>query len=92
MARDIAGRISGEISLSWTTRPYVLSGRPIIKISLKTGDEATRARWAEVHAQVEASIGEATRKTQQRNVAATHDIQSGVSAPLKSSCSRTLYA
>ncbi|MCW6510183.1 hypothetical protein [Lichenifustis flavocetrariae] len=34
-----------------------MSGKPLVKISLKTGDEATaRMRWVQIHPQVEALV------------------------------------
>jgi len=57
----IAPFVRGEIRRSWAAASR-LSGKPIVKLSLQTGDLATAGdRWSEVHAQVEALIRDATR-------------------------------
>ena len=57
----IAPFVRGEIHRSWAVASHVLSGKPIVKLSLQTGDRATAGdRWSEVHARVEALIRDAT--------------------------------
>ena len=57
----IAPFVLGEIHRSWAVASHVLSGKPIVKLSLQTGDHATACdRWSEVHARVEALIRDAT--------------------------------
>jgi integrase len=57
----IAPFVCGEIHRSWAVASHVLSGKPIVKLSLQTGDHATACdRWSEVHARVEALIRDAT--------------------------------
>ena len=53
----VAAFVTGEVSLPWTRGVHLLGGRPTIKVSLKTGDEATaRVRWNRVHEQVEGLV------------------------------------
>jgi integrase len=60
---DVAKRLSGSVKLSWALRDHELSGTSQLRLSLKTGDEATaRARWGQVHAQVEAHVEAAIRR------------------------------
>ncbi|MGP8261418.1 MAG: site-specific integrase [Rhodoblastus sp.] len=53
--------------MSWAVTPHALMGKSVIKISLKTGDDAlARRRWGEIHFQIEALIEEtvcAVKKT-----------------------------
>ena len=57
IAREVAPKMAGSIQLSWSTSNHVLAGKPTVKISLKTGDEATaRERWGQVHSQIDALI------------------------------------
>jgi hypothetical protein len=59
--RAIAPFVRGEIPRSWAVASHALSGKTIVKLSLKTGDRATACdRWSEVHALVEALIRDAT--------------------------------
>ena len=59
--RAIAPFVRGEVHRSWAVASRVLSGKPIVKLSLQTGDHATACdRWSEVHARVEALIRDAT--------------------------------
>ena len=52
---EIAPSVKGEIHVTWAVAPQVLSGKPVIKISLKTGDAAlARRRWGEIHPKIEA--------------------------------------
>jgi hypothetical protein len=49
----IAPFVRGEIHRSWAVASHSLSGKPIVKLSLQTGDHATACdRWSEVHARV----------------------------------------
>lgn len=60
---DIAPFVVGDLRLSWTVRNHPLTGKSVVKVSLKTGDETTaRNRWSEVHTQVNELIDEATRR------------------------------
>ena len=53
----VATFVTGEVSLPWSTGVHLLGGRPTVKVSLKTGDQATaRVRWNRVHEQVEGLV------------------------------------
>ena len=53
----VAAFVTGEVSLPWSTGVHLLGGRSTVKVSLKTGDEATaRVRWNRVHEQVEGLV------------------------------------
>ena len=53
----VAAFITGEVVLPWKEGIHKLEGRPTVKVSLATGDEATaRVRWNRVHEQVEALV------------------------------------
>jgi integrase len=57
----IAPFVRGEIHRSWAVASHALSGKPIVKLSLQTGDHTTACdRWSDVHARVEGLIREAT--------------------------------
>ena len=49
--------VTGELVLPWKESIHKLEGRPTVKVSLATGDEATaRVRWNRVHEQVEGLV------------------------------------
>ncbi|RYC29140.1 site-specific integrase [Lichenibacterium minor] len=53
----VAAFITGDVVLPWKEGIHKLEGRPTVKVSLATGDEATaRVRWNRVHEQVEALV------------------------------------
>ena len=60
VAPALAPQVVGVVKVAWSTADHTLAGKATVKISLKTGDETTaRARWGQVHAQVEALIAAA---------------------------------
>ena len=57
LTSGIAPLVTGDVLLSWSTRPRTLAGKAVVKISLGTGDKKTaQQRWAEVHPQVDALV------------------------------------
>ena len=57
LSAELAAFVTGVLILPWTTGMHTLSGRPTIKISLKTGDDdMARVRWNRVHEQVEGLV------------------------------------
>lgn len=53
----VAAFVAGDVSLPWSKGAHRLEGRPTVKVSLKTGDEAiARVRWNRVHEQVEGLV------------------------------------
>ncbi len=53
----VAAFVTGEVELPWKEGIHKLEGRPTVKVSLATGDEAmARVRWNRVHEQVEALV------------------------------------
>lgn len=73
----VAPFIKGEVLLPWKESIHKLEGRPTVKVSLATGDEATaRVRWNRVHEQVEGLVqmgqvlaAEKERRDRQRQTA-----------------------
>ena len=54
LPKEMAEHFCGEFNLPWERGNRPVTAPAIVKISLKTGDEQTaRARWGQVHAQVE---------------------------------------
>lgn len=55
LSERLALRAEGKVDLSWTSKPYVLRGNRVIRISLNTGDsKLAHRRWGEVHSRIEA--------------------------------------
>lgn len=53
----LAALVIGEVTLPWSGRNRMLSGKATIKISLGSGDDKTaKQRWGVVHPQVEALV------------------------------------
>ncbi len=73
----VAPFVTGEVELTWKESIHKLEGRPTVKVSLATGDEATaRVRWNRVHEQVEGLVqmgrvlaAEKERRDRQRQIA-----------------------
>ncbi len=73
----VAPFVKGEVELTWKESIHKLEGRPTVKVSLATGDEATaRVRWNRVHEQVEGLVqmgrvlaAEKERRDRQRQIA-----------------------
>ncbi len=54
---DVAVLIVGEITRPWAKKPYQITGGSLMKVSLKTSDQAmAQDRWLEVHNQVETRV------------------------------------
>jgi hypothetical protein len=63
---DVSIHVAGKIELPWARQNHELVGNKVVKVSLKTGDEATaRERWGQVHSQVEAFVRQAIAKARQ---------------------------
>ncbi len=53
LPKRISALVIGDVELSWCNGSRALAGKPVIKITLGTGDRATaRLRWSHVHPQV----------------------------------------
>jgi hypothetical protein len=62
----IAVRVSGDLHRSWAVSGHRLTGKEIVKLSLRTGDHTTACnRWSELHSQVEALVRKATNLAKQ---------------------------
>ncbi|MDE2114407.1 MAG: hypothetical protein KGJ29_06060 [Hyphomicrobiales bacterium] len=63
--------MTGTVVLAWSISHHILSGKPNLKISLRTGDEATaRERWGQVHAQIEILLKRAIGKHKEQSAPA----------------------
>lgn len=75
LSERLALRADGKVDLSWTSKPYVLRGNRVIKISLNTGDsKLAHRRWGEVHSRIEAlmEVSTSSAMTQVEPVASTN--------------------
>ena len=68
---NVASEMTGTVVLAWSISHHILSGKPYVKISLRTGDEATaRERWGQVHAQIEILLKRAIGKHKEQSAPA----------------------
>lgn len=75
---DLFPSVSGELSLSWSRSARKVGGRKVLKIALGTADlTQARARWLEIHPQVETLLGLAKARPKLRGTrpAVTHRLQ-----------------
>lgn len=94
----VASFVTGEVATPWSRGTHALEGRAAVKVSLKTGDDATaRVRWNRVHEQVEGFVQmghvlAAEKEQRRRERAAVERLPSGCVATIAAQARHDLLA